>query len=436
MFRTGLAPAGDDEGVRWVAVRHADDHIHIVATLARQDGKRKWPRNDFHRVREACHAAEERLGLRTTARGDRTAGIRPGRPESEKATRLGAREPARTTLSRKVRIAAARSESLDEFFFSLRQDGVLVRPRMSTRDTGQVTGYAVATLGMTDRAGAPIFYGGGKLAADLSLPQLLRRWDVTPAAEHAAPRTATAPNAERGQQARETRGRTFLRGEDTAAGGPFRLGAVDRRRLYEQAGAAASAAAEHMSAAADSPTPGAGADAAWASADHVASAARLIEGRRGGPLTEAARAFERAGREAWGRVPEPSAAGHGVRTGTRLLGLINTVLPGESRRVLALMAQLAALADTLTRLREAQGRADQAAAARAAATAINADLMSRSVAAGPPGEQGRDAARDTGRASAATPTRAPRTTYGPPVHTWDAPRKAPGGRQDRPNQQR
>jgi hypothetical protein len=34
MDSTGLAPAGDDLGVRWVAVRHAPGHIHIVATLA------------------------------------------------------------------------------------------------------------------------------------------------------------------------------------------------------------------------------------------------------------------------------------------------------------------------------------------------------------------------------------------------------------------
>jgi hypothetical protein len=41
MHRTGLAPNGqDDDAVRWVAVRHADDHIHLVAMLARQDGTR------------------------------------------------------------------------------------------------------------------------------------------------------------------------------------------------------------------------------------------------------------------------------------------------------------------------------------------------------------------------------------------------------------
>ena len=32
MVRAGFAPAGDDLGVRWVAVRHAADHVHLVAT--------------------------------------------------------------------------------------------------------------------------------------------------------------------------------------------------------------------------------------------------------------------------------------------------------------------------------------------------------------------------------------------------------------------
>ncbi|MFJ1788267.1 hypothetical protein ACIOML_28665 [Streptomyces anulatus] len=35
---TGIAPHGDEHGCRWVAVRHAPDHSHLVATLARQDG--------------------------------------------------------------------------------------------------------------------------------------------------------------------------------------------------------------------------------------------------------------------------------------------------------------------------------------------------------------------------------------------------------------
>ncbi len=62
MDRTGLAHADDEVGVRWVAVRHAADHIHLVATLARQDGSRPRIWNDFYRVREACLEAERRGG--------------------------------------------------------------------------------------------------------------------------------------------------------------------------------------------------------------------------------------------------------------------------------------------------------------------------------------------------------------------------------------
>jgi hypothetical protein len=47
VHRTGLAPADDELGVRWVAVRHAADHVHIVATLARQDGTRPRIWNDY-----------------------------------------------------------------------------------------------------------------------------------------------------------------------------------------------------------------------------------------------------------------------------------------------------------------------------------------------------------------------------------------------------
>jgi hypothetical protein len=47
----GLAPAGELDAVRCVAVRHADDHIHVMATLVRQDGRTVWPRHDYRR----CH---------------------------------------------------------------------------------------------------------------------------------------------------------------------------------------------------------------------------------------------------------------------------------------------------------------------------------------------------------------------------------------------
>ena len=81
VHRIGLATRGDEKAVRWVAVRHADDHVHGVATLARQDGRRAWPCNDFYRAREASLAVEARYGLTRTAPADRTGDRQTSRAE-------------------------------------------------------------------------------------------------------------------------------------------------------------------------------------------------------------------------------------------------------------------------------------------------------------------------------------------------------------------
>jgi hypothetical protein len=176
MHRTGLAPQGDDLGVRWVAVRHAPDHVKIVATLARQDGGKPSTWNDFYRVREACQDAERRFGLRSTAPADRTAARRASGAETEQAARRGWSEAPRAPLRREVCTAAAGAGAEREFFTRLAQAGVLVRLRHSTTSPGQVTGYAVGLARHTARDGGVIWYGGGKLAADLTLPKLRARW--------------------------------------------------------------------------------------------------------------------------------------------------------------------------------------------------------------------------------------------------------------------
>ena len=89
MDRTGFARHDDESGVRWVGVRHAPDHIHLVATLARQDGRRARTWNDFFRVREACRDAEQRLGLRATAPADRTAASSPAAPKRSRRSGAG-----------------------------------------------------------------------------------------------------------------------------------------------------------------------------------------------------------------------------------------------------------------------------------------------------------------------------------------------------------
>src|SRR5438067_1692843 len=69
MHRTGLARFGEeDDAVRWVAIRHGEDHIHLVAMLARQDGRRPRLSNERYRVRDACLAAMTVSPPRSAAR--------------------------------------------------------------------------------------------------------------------------------------------------------------------------------------------------------------------------------------------------------------------------------------------------------------------------------------------------------------------------------
>jgi hypothetical protein len=330
MHRTGLAPHGqDDEAVRWVAVRHAPDHIHVVAMLARQDGTRPRHWNDFYRVREACQAAEERHGLRRTAPADRTAGRRPTRAEQEKARRNGRSEAPRITLRRAVNTAAAATASEAEFFARLRKAGVLVRIRYSSRDPGHVTGYAVALTGDTARAGGPVWYGGGKLAADLSLPKLRARWHGAPAGP----------------------GRTDP------------LTAAERNAIWEHAVRAAEHACAEIRryAATD---PGAASDAAWAASDALHAAASALGSRE---LCKAADSYARAARIPYGRTPRPTSAGVSLRQAARLLSSAAFASDDNTAALAALILQLAALVETVIELRQMQRHAAQAAAARCSA---------------------------------------------------------------------
>jgi hypothetical protein len=103
MHQMGPAPRDDPYGVRWVAVRHGlstggVDHIHIAATLARQDCTLPRIHNDFLRARMACQSIERQFGLTATAPADRTAAVRPTRAETEQARRGAGKEPPRVAL--------------------------------------------------------------------------------------------------------------------------------------------------------------------------------------------------------------------------------------------------------------------------------------------------------------------------------------------------
>lgn len=111
----GIAPDEDPDGCRWIAVRHAADHIHIAATTVRGDLRpaRHW--NDYLTADKELAAVEKEYGLRQVRRGDRTAAKRPTRAEREKARRSGHATTARERLRTTARTAVAAAASPEEF---------------------------------------------------------------------------------------------------------------------------------------------------------------------------------------------------------------------------------------------------------------------------------------------------------------------------------
>jgi len=343
MARTGLSPHGqNDQGVRWIAVRHGPDHIHLVAMLARQDGARVSTWNTRYRVRDACIAAEQRYGLRSTAPPDHTASPGPTRAETGKAERRALGEPPRVTLRRHVATAAATAASAEDFFAHLGQAGVQVRVRYSTKNPGQVTGYSVALPGDTTRDGTAVWYGGGKLAADLSWPKLTQRWAA-------------------GQQ-------------------PVpHLTAGERQQLWEYAASVVGHAAAQIHAWSRT-SPQTAADAAWAAGDTLRVTAAALGSRI---LRQATDGFDRAAREQYGRIPAPTPAGNRLRQAARLISAYGYLTHDKSFAPLTLIIQLAALAEAVAQLRQTQQRAHQAQAALRAATGLR--QASRTARPAPPG---------------------------------------------------
>ena len=80
-------------------------------------------------------------------------------------------------LERTVRAASTASLDEGEFVRRLRRGGVLIRPRLRRGDD-VVAGYSIAVGPAT--GDKPIWFGGGRLARDLTLPRLREGWPDRP----------------------------------------------------------------------------------------------------------------------------------------------------------------------------------------------------------------------------------------------------------------
>ncbi|GAB3186174.1 hypothetical protein GCM10027060_26620 [Nesterenkonia halophila] len=239
-------PSSPKSPVRWAAIRHGfsesgNDHIHIIASLIRDDGTKASVHNDFQRAQSASRALEVKHGLeplesKTAERSTR--GYKHGELEAEaqrqargahwyRKEKLGEdlpewddllgserrqlieeklgevrSNPQRLDLGRSVRAAATASRTEDEFVRRLRAQNLHVRPRYASGTQDVITGYSVAQR--TPDGSKPVFYGGGQLGNDLKLSRLRREngWSSTP--EHATEAAAEWNAARRKQPITKT----------------------------------------------------------------------------------------------------------------------------------------------------------------------------------------------------------------------------------------
>ncbi|MGX1115828.1 hypothetical protein RKD37_001191 [Streptomyces ambofaciens] len=203
---TGIDPGDGQPGCRWAAVRHAEDHIHIVATLVTEDGHRPDDYRSGARAQAEARLIEKELGLHQVAPGDGTAAKRPTSAERHKAERQGRERTAREELRESVRRAVAGARSEVEFFDRLAAAGLLIRKREAP--SGDLLGYKVALPDDRNKDGEPVFYPGARLAPDLSLPRIRERWsadfDKTASPDSAGNASSNSPSVARRRTATAT----------------------------------------------------------------------------------------------------------------------------------------------------------------------------------------------------------------------------------------
>ncbi len=189
MHATGIAPDGDTAACRWIAVRHDERHIHLMATLVREDGRAPRRHKDAVHAQAECRKLEIELGLRRLKTGDRTASRRPSGAEVHKAEQHHWTEPSSTWLETQLRDALANSTTPDAFF-DLLEGPLGVNVHQYAMPSGDLRGYKVGRPGDTNTDGKQVWFAAGDLSRDLSWPQVQARLAANPAPEeHPARRT-------------------------------------------------------------------------------------------------------------------------------------------------------------------------------------------------------------------------------------------------------
>ena len=198
-----VAGMGFDDGqaaaCRWAAVHHGlskagNDHIHIVAGLVREDGSKARVNRDQPRAQRLAGELERKYGLQvleSRESGHTSRGYTPRDQERDEAGRdwapaMGTERTDRGRLERTVRACATAAGTEADFVRLLRFHGLRVKPRFAAGRGDRIGGYAVALPPAKGKA--PVWFSGGRLARDLTLPGIRASagWADTPAESTAA----------------------------------------------------------------------------------------------------------------------------------------------------------------------------------------------------------------------------------------------------------
>jgi len=338
---------------RWVAVRHGDsvggsDHVHLVVGLVAEDGSKASVHFDKKRAQNAARLREREFGLRELEAGARRAGSRGLEPGEIAADRrrgyqVGERgehpeRSSRQRLERAVRACAGASRNESEFVARLREHGVQARARYGQGGRSRVVGYSVRLDGPSQGDQRTVWYGGGRLARDLSLPALRRGWgqdhgETSRALDEWNPRSARAPRSADERRAElEDRGVMWHRCS------------MEIERVREQLRAAGR-------------DPDAAAHAARQAAAVLASWSLAIEGENPGPLARASRQLARSAE----RRSQPAPA---ARRLSRASGLALFMLadgrPDSAGGWTLVCREIGLLGSELTRAHQARGELHRA----------------------------------------------------------------------------
>lgn len=184
MSEMGFTGADGKAPCRWVAIHHGSaknggDHIHIAATIVREDGTKWNAWYDQKRAQRACNTLEHRYGLLVVESRERGRGSRCDSAAAQNAAkRSGASRTDRAVLEERLRAAATAADSEADFVRRARRLGVRMHPRFASGRTDVVVGYSAALR--TEHGQQTRWWGGGRIARDLTLTQLRTRWEDTP----------------------------------------------------------------------------------------------------------------------------------------------------------------------------------------------------------------------------------------------------------------